>query len=299
MNEKDLALKWKFHITNGDFESAWKINDIIFNLHRQKNLNTIPRHFQIIWNGSSLNNKTVLIRCYHGLGDTIQFIRYLPLVEAVASKTFVWVQPELIKLLETMKTKAVFLPLNNESPPVEYDVDIELMELPYIFRTNINNIPANVPYLHIDAQADDKTNAIKAGIVWKSGDWDKYRSIPYDQIISLSKIKDLDLYILQKGSGLIERTEDFGILSGSEDVYKAARIIKSLDVVISVDTMIPHLAGALGVPVWLLLNSKSDWRWLDKRSDSPWYPTMRIFRQETFGKWDSVINEVKRELSLL
>lgn len=296
MNDEELALKWKSHIIRGDFEKAWKINDIIFKKNRHKYSYDSPRHIQIIWNGSSLENKKVLIRCYHGLGDTIHFIRYVPFAEAIAKKVYVWVQPELIKLLQTMETAAEFLPLTNGSPPVEYDIDAELMELPYIFRTNINNLPVDIPYFEVEAKENNKGCGIKAGIVWKSGDWDIDRSIPYKDIKKLGEIKGVDFYILQKGSGLAERRDDFGILSGSDDIYEAAEIIKSLDIVITVDTMIAHLAGALGVRVWLVINARADWRWFEKRSDSPWYPTMKIFRQKIFGKWDDVIVEVKKEL---
>ncbi|OQA03751.1 MAG: hypothetical protein BWY69_00258 [Planctomycetes bacterium ADurb.Bin401] len=198
-----------------------------------------------------------------------------------------------------MESSAEFLPISDGSPPVEYDIDAELMELPYVLRININNPIIEIPYLRVKAREYIERGRLKAGIAWKSGDWDARRSIPYEKMKLLNKVEGVDFHILQKGKGLSEWTDNFGFLSGSEDIYEAAEIVKSLDVVITADTMIAHLAGALGVRVWLLLCDDPDWRWFENRSDSPWYPTMRIFRQKKAGEWDKVIAEVAQELSIM
>jgi hypothetical protein len=291
----DISSEWNKFMLNGDFESAWQLSDSI--LHTQNaNENERPRHFQRIWNGQNLENKKVLIRCYHGLGDTIQFIRYVPKLELIASQTILWIQPELISLVETMKLKSRILPLHNGSIDADYDIDIELMELPYIFRTTLADLPADVPYFDIEKSLIRKNGKIAIGIVWKSGDWDHKRSIPYPLMSSLNDLQNIQTYIIQRGAGLDERNDNRGIVFGSENIFQAAKNIRALDLIITVDTMIPHLAGALAVPVWLLLNSRPDWRWMLNRTDSPWYPTMRIFRQKQFGIWDDVIEEVKQKL---
>ena len=183
------------------------------------------------------------------------------------------------------------MPLHDGSPDIDYEVDAEIMELPYIFRTIVQNIP----YFHIASNHFHDKRKFKVGIVWKSGDWDMQRSIPFSLISSITESRNIELYILQRGNGLAERIDNIGILSGSDDIYETAVVIKSLDLIISVDTMVAHLAGALAVPVWLLLNANPDWRWMINRSDSPWYPTMRIFRQARFGEWESVIQRVRQQ----
>lgn len=284
----------------GDFESAWKIRDSSLNLYGDKPTWHLPRHLQLIWNGkTSLEGKRVLIRCYHGLGDTIQFIRYVPVVNKIASETITWVQPELIQLLLTMDGIGKLLPLNNGVPDCDFDIDIELMELPHYFRTALQTIPAEVPYLNINPISINKNGKLNVGLVWKAGDWDVERSIPFNYLLPLIEIPEININILQRGEGLNEWQKGFGNINGSDDIYITAQIIKSLDLIISVDTMPAHLAGALGVPVWNLIHSNSDWRWMENRSDNPWYPAMRLFRQKEKGNWKTVIGEVCIELQKL
>jgi hypothetical protein len=188
------------------------------------------------------------------------------------------------------------LPLHDGAIDLEYDTDVESMELAYIFRTKLETIPSEIPYLHVDPAPIQKDGRLAVGIVWQAGNFNEHRSIPFRQIAPLASVPDVTLHILQRGPALDERPDDFGIMSGSDSLFEAARVIKALDLVITVDSMPAHLAGALGIPVWTLLHAHADWRWMASRDNSPWYPTMRLFRQEHGQDWERVIAKVAAEL---
>lgn len=278
---------------DGDFESAWRVSDAVMALRLRRDCTHLPRHFQWIWNGEPLAGKRVLIRCYHGLGDTIQFARFVPLVRRVAKSVTLWVQPELIPLLRTIDPAVELLPLHNGAPECEFDIDVESMELPHIFRTTVATIPQNVPYLHVAPAALPKTKKLNVGLVWRAGDWDERRNIRYEQVRALARKCDVVWHIIQRG----EPQVDFGEQTGSDDIVEAARVIAALDLMVSIDSMPAHLAGALGVPTWTLLHAHADWRWMRQRNDSPWYPTMRLFRQKRADNWGSVIEAVAESLA--
>lgn len=280
----------------GDFAQAWAVSDEVMRRRRGESCQHLPRHFQWVWDGEPLEGKRVLIRCYHGLGDTIQFIRYAPLVRRIATKLIVWAQPELVPLLRSISAIDEILPLHNGAPGVEFDADVESMELPHVFRSTVNNLPAAVPYLHVTPVELPHDGNLHVGIVWKCGDWAPERSVDVDLLAPLASVPGVTLHVLQRGSGLAERPRDFGVDSGSDDLLTAARTIAALDLIISIDSMPAHLAGALGVPTWTLLQSPADWRWMDGRSNSPWYPTMRLFRQRRAGAWAEVVGEVVQAL---
>ena len=284
----------------GAFEEAWKISDADLKARAGKPCWHLPRHFQYIWNGTSPQGRRVLVRCYHGLGDTIQFIRYAPLLKEMAEEVMVWAQPRLLPLLATMPGIDKLLPLHDGTPDVAYDVDVEVMELPHLFRTTVQTIPSRFPYLHVSPKplpAHNKKLAV--GLVWRAGDWDEQRSMPFSAFYPLAGVPNVNFYILQsdpKGAGW---DESFGINPEELDLLDYARNIKGLNLLISIDSMPVHLAGALGVPVWTLLQAEADWRWMNDRTDSPWYPTMRLFRQQHPGDWAGVMQNVVLELGRL
>ena len=281
----------------GNIEEAWKCSDAVLQSRDGNPCWHWPRHYQYIWVGTPLDGKRVLIRCYHGLGDTIQFIRFAPLVKKVAKEVIVWAQPKLIPLLETMDGIDQLLPLHDGTPEVEYDVDVETMELTHIFRTTLQTLPATVPYLHVEPlYIVPKTNQLTVGLVWRGGDWDERRNITFPTLLPLANIPNIQLIILQGDAKAAGWQEGFGINASEYSFMEHARIIKGLDLMITVDSMPAHLAGALGVPVWNLLQIKADWRWMNNREDSPWYPTMRLFRQEQEDDWEGVIKRVCNEL---
>ena len=280
----------------GEFEGAWRVSDAVLRARAGVPCGHLPRHLQYFWDGSPLAGRRVLVRCYHGLGDTIQFIRYAPLVKGIAAEVTFWAQPALIPLLATVRGVDRLLPLHDGAPDAEYDADVEIMELPHVFRTTLSTIPAEVPYIHVAPAPLPRDGRPAVGLSWRAGEWDERRSIPFPLLGPLTQIPGVAWYIFQRGPGAEERPAGFGLVPAADSLYEEARSMRSLDLLISVDTMTAHLAGALGVPVWNLLQRDADWRWMEGRDDSPWYPTMRLFRQERPGDWEPVVARVTTEL---
>ena len=287
---------WTEAMLSGDFEAAWKISDSLLHLARTQDETKVPRHEQSVWDGRPLEGKRVLVRCYHGLGDTIQFIRYARLLQRVAAEVIVWVQPSLIPLLRGVEGVDRLLPLHDGVPDVEYDVDVELNELTYVFRTRVESIPAEVPYLNVEPAALSRTDKFNVGLIWQSGEWNAKRSIPFHALRPLREVAGLAWHVLQRHAREAGWDGEFGVISGGDNPLDDARVMQALDLVISVDTMTAHLAGALGRPVWTLLPFDADWRWMRDREDTPWYPTMRLFRQQREGDWNPVIEALAMEL---
>ena len=295
---RDLGERWFWHMRQGDFTAAWRLSDSVLQARRGLSCDHLPRHLQWVWDGRPLQNQRVLIRCYHGLGDTIQFIRYAPMVKALGSRVRVMAQLELLPLLSTVRGIDALAPLETTVAKRDYDVDVEVMELPHVFRSTLNTLPAEIPYIRVPPAPRPQDGSLTVGFVWAAGPWDHARSIPFSEIQPLAKIPGISVFGLQRGAEAAEAM-GFGTDIGTDDVLVAARLIRSLDLIISVDSMPAHLAGALGVPVWTLLHKEADWRWMEEREDSPWYPTMRLFRQADTGSWRPVIAAVAVELAKL
>lgn len=292
--DTELLKGWEGHMRAGDFESAWRISD---RLQRSPSrfAESRPPHLRSVWRGAPLENRPLLIRCHHGLGDTLQFIRYTELLRPRVQQLTLAAQPELECLLgSAVRGIDRIVPACTPARPSE--VELEIMELPYALRTTCATIPAQVPYIHVERIERKVGPVLQVGIVWGAGDWDRARSIPPEFLGSLSRLPAISWHILQRGRALEDRPSGFGVLAGSDDVLLTARTIRSLDLVISVDSMPAHLAGALGVPVWTLLRAHADWRWMEARNDTPWYPTMRLFRQQQEGDWAPVIDHVLASL---
>jgi hypothetical protein len=293
--DQEDARAWLECARRGDLGTAWAFSDRILERRAGKQDWRAPRHLQQIWDGTALDGKRVLIRCYHGLGDTIQFIRYAPLVRAVAREVIVWAQPALMPLLATAAGIDRLLPLHDGTPDVDYDVDVEIMELAHVFRTTLSTIPAAVPYLHAEPLPLPAASLPRVGVFWRAGDWDTRRSIPFAIVERLFECSHVRWYLLQDSVKEDEQHWNASPLD-TAGLMRTARIMTALDLVISIDSMPAHLAGALAVPVWTLLPSEADWRWMERRADSPWYPTMRLFRQPSPGRWDAVLEEVRAVL---
>jgi hypothetical protein len=291
--------RWMDYMRQGEFEAAWVISDAVLRLRAGVPCWHLPRHRQHVWDGRPLAGRHVLVWCYHGLGDTIQFIRYVPGLKALATAVSVWAQPALLPLLRTMQGIDRLLALHDGTPDVAYDVDVEVMELPHVFRTTLATIPAEIPYLHVEPAPLPRQRQLAVGIAWRAGEWDARRSIPFALLAPLWDVPGITWYILQRGPGLAERRAGFAILPRTGNLFEEARLIRALDLVISVDTMPVHLAGALGMPVWVLLPAHADWRWMNDRDDSPWYPSMRLCRQARGGAWKPVITRVAAALERL
>lgn len=283
---------WMEAMRRGDFAAAWEASDALLPARFAQDQKTLPRDLQSIWDGTPLERKRVLVRCYHGLGDTIQFIRYARMLKSVAAEVVVWVQPSLIPLLSTVEGIDQLLPLHDGFPDVDYDVDVEVAELPYVFRATLETLPAEVPYLHVEPAWLPRDDRLRVGLIWQSGEWDTRRSVPFSEIRRLAELPGIDWHILQRNAREAGWDGELGRISGGDNPLDDARVMQALDLVISVDTMTAHLAGALGRPTWTLLPVVADWRWMVERDDSPWYPTMRLFRQQEEGNWTTVIDEV-------
>jgi len=289
---------------SGAWADAWAVSDAVLRARGGAPCWHLPRHEQWVWDGRPLAGRRVLVRCYHGLGDTLQFARFVPPLRREAAEVTLWAQPALLPLLATMRGVGPLAPLDDGVPGVPYDVDVEVMELAHVARATPATLPPP-PHFDVAPAPLARDGRLAVGLVWESGDWDQAtRSVPLPLLAPLAQTPGVALHLLQRGPALaVARDVSFGstlgIVSGSDDVLEAARVIRALDLVITVDTMPAHLAGALGVPVWTLLPHAADWRWMDGRETTPWYPTMRLFRQPRAGDWRAVIARVAGELARL
>lgn len=291
----DDARHWIALARRGDFAAAWNVSDRILARTRVFGDPSRPRHEQTLWNGTPVDNLHVLVRCYRGLGDTIQFARYLRELRARASRVTVWAQGTVLPLLQSMALDVTWLPLHDGDPGVAADLNVEIMELAHVFRTTLETIPSTIPYLHVPMLPLQGSCRPRVGIVWRAASRDRQRSIPFVELTPLLDDERVDWYALQHEAAPRERHPRLRSLP-TDGLLATGQAMRGLDLVITVDSMPAHLAGALGVPTWTLLRHDADWRWLEQRTDSPWYPTMRLFRQRTEGRWREVLADVRRTL---
>jgi hypothetical protein len=294
--DADPRTAWTVAMRQGDFTGAWVVADHVLKTRAGGGASRLPRHEQHVWDGTALDGRRVLVRCYHGLGDTLQFIRFVPWLAARCPAVTVWVQEKLIPLLSTMEGSGALLPLHDGEPDVAHDVQVELMELPHVFRVTLETLPADVPYLHAAPSAGWPRARPRIGLVWQAGDWDARRSIARPLLEPLLTTPAVTWVVMQPGADAAEWGRGDALWPTGWDLLTYARAMRSLDLLVTIDSMPAHLAGALAVPVWTLLPAQADWRWMEGRNDSPWYPTMRLFRQTTPGRWDDVIARVAGEL---
>jgi hypothetical protein len=287
VEQKDLASSWMAAARAGDFPRAWDIADRALARRRGASCWHLPRHEQWVWDGRALGDQRVLVRCYHGLGDTIQYARFLP---QVPGEVVVWAQPSLLSLLETLPGQRELLPLHDGTPETEYDVDLEIMELGHALRIGLESLPGSVPYFRVPP-ARRYSSFFSIGLLAQAGDFMAWRSVPADLLVS--SLADLPVALFGLQLGGLPGTTDIS----TPDILTLAARLQALDLVITADTMVAHLSGALGVATWTLLPTPSDWRWMDDRDDSPWYPSMRLFRQPTPGDWPSVMRAVRTALT--
>ena len=284
---RHAGAQWARYMRRGEFDAAWRVSDRLLGADDRSYIQT-PRHEQQIWDGTPLEDKRVLVRCYHGLGDTLQFIRFVPWLAARCREITVWAQPKLLPLLATVEDVGKLIPLHDGVPDVPYDADVELMELLHVFRVTLETIPAEVPYVHV-AAAPRNGSLPRVGLVWRAGEWDEQRTIARPRLEPLLSVRGIEWVVLQPDASPAEWGRDDGLWPAAWDLLTYAQMVRSLDLLITIDSMPAHLAGAMGVPVWTLLPAQADWRWMEARADSPWYPTMRLLRQPSPGQWDRVV----------
>ncbi|HVT87535.1 MAG TPA: tetratricopeptide repeat protein [Tepidisphaeraceae bacterium] len=294
----------------GDFENGWI--EYEWRLRMKKVLKSNQQFSRPIWNGEPLNGRKLLIRAEQGFGDTIQFCRFIPMIAKQAGKLAGICPPELIKLLRCFED--VEWRTTGDSLP-DFDVHCSLMSLPRILKTTEATIPSHVPYLKVDpilsSRWRKRLNALpgmKVGLAWAGRSEharDRERSISptaFKPLMSLPNIQGFSLQKVDGISAISSLASDLNLIDWTNelnDFADSAALIDNLDLVITVDTAIAHLAGALGKKCWTLLPFAPDWRWMLARDDSPWYPTMRLFRQPAIGDWNSVISQITRELACL
>ncbi len=255
------------------------------------------------WDGSPLQGKTIFLYAEQGMGDTIQFIRYVPLLAQQGARVIVEVHPPLLNLLQQVPGIDQLIPAGSPAP-ADFDVHAHLLSLPALCKTTLETIPAAIPYLASAPGATPQLPAPlhgatrKLGLVWSGNvqnPYNRQRAVPLEQLLMLLEITGIQLYSLQKDLSSVDQAilqahpQVINLQSQLTDFVDTAALIAQLDGIISVDTAVTHLAGAMGKPVYLLMPFAPDWRWLLDRNDSPWYPTVQLFRQTAIGQWDAAI----------
>jgi len=302
-------------LLKGDFQSGWL--EYEWREHLAEDKRQRRRFPQPVWHGSPPAGKTILLLTEQGLGDTIQFVRYAPLLTARGAKVLVECQPKLRPLLQTLAGVDRVVARGEPLPP--FDTHARLLTLPCILGADRSNIPAAVPYLSAEPERAAEWKAklaalaggrLKVGIAWQGSKGyrgDAQRSVPLHHFAELAQCPGVALFCLQKGLGT-EQVADAGVAVHQFDppldettgaFVETAAVMANLDLVVTSDTSIAHLAGALGVPTWVALCFVPDWRWMAGGDDSPWYPTARLFRQPARGDWAGVFGRIAGELRAL
>lgn len=292
----------------GRMEEGWREYEWRW---RTEGFTTAPRDFgRRAWDGSDLAGRTLLVHAEQGLGSAIQFVRYLPLLAARGARVMLECQPPLARLFASLIGGSPAAIVRKGEALPDFAVHAPLMSLPRLLGTTLDSIPNAVPYLAADEelrrlwrQRLAGVGRPRVGLVWAGNPNhgnDRNRSMPAGALAPLLACPDIAFIDLQVGAGAAERAdlpEGAVVAPGSiADFADTAAIVAELDLVISVDTAVAHLGGALAKPVWLLLPFVGEWRWLLDRTDTPWYPTMRLFRQPSPGDWPAVVDAVAAAL---
>jgi hypothetical protein len=271
---------WSSALQQGDYEAAWGMS-----AQRLERLDsatrddpTTPYHRRWVWDGTPFEHRNVLVRCYHGLGDTIQFLRYLPLLRRTAASVTLEAQPALIPLLADFPGVDRLIPFDPACPAPAGECAVEIMELFFALRVP----PERAPHAYLSA-APAPLPAGTIGLCWQAGDWDRERSVPESLLRGFTRWPCLSLVTAPTALDVLNPR------GCPMDMLQTARLVAGTDLVVTVDTMIAHLAGALAKPVLLLLKRDCDWRWAGGGSRSAWYPSMRIHRQQRPAEWPAVI----------
>lgn len=298
-----------FMLLRGDYLEGFSLYESRFMAPSNNNPLRFPHHDA--WQGANLDGKSILIHAEQGFGDMLQCARYLPLIQERGGRVILETRSELFRLFEQSQlADQIFV----EGDPIpEFDTYIPFMSLPHAFATEVHNIPRKTPYLRVDASLErhwqqrlSGISGFRVGLVWAGNPQhrnDEARSIPLHMLSPMSSLSGVQLISLQKGSGEKQLSDSpfpmHNFSDSIEDFADTAAILRHLDLLVCVDTSIAHLAGALNIPTCLLLAKSPDWRWLLDRTDSPWYPSLKLFRQKQANSWDDLIDELTAHISLL
>lgn len=280
-----MADPWTQAMRRGDFPAAWEIaaQALAARDPATRDDPALPYHLRWVWDGRPFDGRDVLVRCYHGLGDTLMFARFLPVLARRAARVTVEMQPHLVPLFRGFPGIDRLVPFDVARPLPPQDCDTEIMELPLALRAGPADAP--IPRTGITPAALPPDTV---ALCWGAGDWDAERSVPQAMFASLCDGPALSL---------MAGPTDLPVLNPEGcplDIMLTAQLVAGAGLVVTVDTMIAHLAGMLGRPVWLLAKHDPDWRWPTDSARTPWYPTMRVFRQPAPGDWASVIADMTR-----
>jgi Glycosyltransferase family 9 (heptosyltransferase) len=278
---------WVHAMRAGDHETAWALceRQAAMRPIEERDDPRLPYHQRWVWDLADLDGRDVLVRCYHGLGDTLQFLRFLPELRRRAASVTLEIQPRLIPLLPLDCADRV-VPFDPAHPRKPAEGDIEIMELSFALRMAPNACPP--PYLSVEP-ASLPPGTI--GLCCASGDWDSERSIPPELLAPLCRDRPCIALDAQPSAMPVLNPEGCPF-----DMVETAALVAGCALVITVDTMIAHLAGALGKPVWLLLKHAPDWRWAPETGRSEWYPSARLYAQPAPGDWATVAAQATRDL---
>ncbi len=267
---RDLGQEWVAAQARGDFAEGWRISDTVLAARDPAGRDDprLPYHRRWVWDGTAPDGRDVLVRCYHGLGDTLQFARFLPALAARAAGVRVEVQAELLPVLRQLPGVREWIAFDAARPVAPSGCDIEIMELSHALRLAPDDVA--VPYLRALGDGLPLCGGGSVGVCTRAGGWDSARSLPAGWIEPLLAGRT----IVDLAPAVVPAT-----------MVATARAIAGLDLVISVDTAVAHLAGALGRPGFVLLKHAPDWRWRGSRERSAWYPSLRLFRQSAPGDW--------------
>ncbi len=296
----------QLHLLLGDFDAGWPLYESRPRVGLAARVPSAPA-----WAGEPVRGKTLLLVAEQGAGDTLQFCRYVPVLEAMGAEVLLWAPARLERLVRSV-SPTLRLIADVASPPI-CDYQCRLLSVPYLLR----DVPAVVPYLAVDGDrvahwrrhlGDD---GIRIGVCWQGARtrMDLGRSYPLREIAPLLQVPGVRLISLQKGDGSeqlealppdlsVERLPD-SFDQGADAFLDTAAVMQSLDLVVTSDTSIAHLAGALGRPAWIALQKVPEWRWQLERDDTPWYPTCQLFRQQRRGEWSDVFEHMREELARL
>ena len=289
-----LGAQWLSSMLAGNFEQAWCVNDRLREMGAED-----PHRF---WQGEDFSCKRVIVRCLHGFGDSVQLLRYLPQLRKQASKVYVEVAPRFVELATCLAGIDEIITWGPDAPLItpEWDVQMEVMELPYVFRTQIDQLPLAQRYLRIDVPPKGDVTKLQVALSWTAGEWNAARGVPFQALNPILDVGGCDFWNL---TAELAPTTPYRVIR-EDDICRStllglAQRIAASDLVITVDTLAAHLAGAMGVPAWLMLQHETDWRWMSARDDSPWYPSIRIFRQSSNGDWQGVTGRIAEHLCQL
>ena len=293
----------------GEYLEGWKLYE--WRWKKEPQINSLRAYHQPLWLGDeSIFHKTLLIYPEQGFGDYIQCIRYAALVEQLGAKVILEVPSRLLTLCSTLKGQPILI--ENGKPLPSFDYHCPVMSLPLALKTTVETVPAQIPYLYADDQRKKRWNeklgnktVTRIGLVWSGSTThknDHNRSLLLNQLTSLlvlpvefhslqKEIREIDVKTLTDFPKIHQHQDDL------LDFFDTAALIDEMDLVISVDTAVAHLSGAMGKKTFILLPYSPDYRWMLDRADSPWYPTATLFRQPSVGDWDSVIAEIRQLLS--